>query len=246
MFIIIDVILVAILVICMIVGWKKGFIDEILRLLSGLIAFFIALFLTPHVAPVLNDNLFYGRISGYMSEKMDDIDREKDGDIFGSGSANEAFRDLLEKLGADYEQIKESVTERAEKNDEEVKQSITEKAAKPVSYAIAYAISFIVIFLLAILLLWLLRHVLNLAAKLPVIKTANQILGLVVGALFGVLIIWVISAMLKLGLPYLSNMAPKIFPSDLFERSYVLRMTYYLNALRGAVDFSYIKRLLGM
>ena len=77
MFILIDVILVAVLVICMIIGWVKGFIDEVLRLLSGLLAFFIALFLTPHIAPVLNDHLFYGRISGYMSEQMDEIDRRE-------------------------------------------------------------------------------------------------------------------------------------------------------------------------
>ena len=103
-----------------------------------------------------------------------------------------------------------------------------------------------VLFLVSLLLLWILRHVLDLAAKLPVIKTANKILGLAVGAVLGVLIVWVLSAMLKLGLPYLSVMAPKVFPPDLFERSYVLRLTYYLNALRGAVDFSYIKRLIGI
>ena len=63
--------------------------------------------------------------------------------------------------------------------------------------------------------------------------------------LLGVLFVWVISALLKLGLPYLTIMAPKIFPEDLFERSIILNLTYYLNVLRGALDFSYIKKLLG-
>lgn len=246
MFILIDVILVAVLVICMIIGWVKGFIDEVLRLLSGLLAFFIALFLTPHIAPVLNDHLFYGRISGYMSEQMDEIDRNNEGDMLEEGKANDALRALLEKLGADYDEIKESISKRANDGEQALKEGITEKAAKPVSYAISYAICFVVLFLVSLLLLWILRHVLDLAAKLPVIKTANKILGLAVGAVLGILIVWVLSAMLKLGLPYLSVMAPKVFPPDLFERSYVLRLTYYLNALRGAVDFSYIKRLIGI
>ena len=63
MYIVIDIILAAIVIICLIVGWKRGFIDEALRLLSGIIAFFCAYFITPYAAPYVNEHLFYGRIS---------------------------------------------------------------------------------------------------------------------------------------------------------------------------------------
>ena len=246
MYIVIDIILAAIFIICLIVGWKRGFIDEALRLLSGIIAFFCAYFITPYAAPYVNEHLFYGRISEYTSKVLGGLENGGGASaLFGDGEANETFRKFIEKFGADYDQLKQSVIERADQSTEAIVTGLTEKIANPVSYAISYALCFIVIFIAALLVLWLIRHLLNLAAKLPVLKTANKILGLVLGGLLGVLFVWVISALLKLGLPYLTIMAPKIFPEDLFERSIILNLTYYLNVLRGALDFSYIKKLLG-
>ena len=97
MHIIIDVILAAILVIFIIIGWKKGFIDMIMRLLSGLIAFLCALLLTPKIAPVVNDKLFYNSISNYMSSAIEKINGENgEGELFKSGDANDSFRALLD------------------------------------------------------------------------------------------------------------------------------------------------------
>lgn len=244
-YIIVDLILAAIIIICTIIGFIKGFIDQVLDLVSGIAAFFTAYFVTPLVAPFVNEHLFYNKIATQTSNVLHNM-YEGSGisALFSGGEVNEAFKNFISKFGADYDSLKQSFSEKAASSAEEAISGITEKVANPVSYAISYALCFIVIFIAALFLLWLIKHLLDLAAKLPVIKHANKALGLVTGALLGILVVWVVSLGLKLGLPYLHVMAPEVFPEDLFEKSYVLRFSYYLNALRSMIDLSYINNLI--
>ena len=247
MFIIVDIVLVAIIALCMFIGWKRGFIDQILTFFSGLIAFVAAYLLTPLLAPLVSKHLFFTQISQKASELIHNIgDGISGAELFGGGKANETFRAILQRFGADYDVIKEKFASLVSEGSDKASDAIATHIAEPVSLALSYALCFIVIFIAALILLWILKHVLNLAAKLPVIEKANQALGLVFGALIGIIIVWVLSAMIKLCLPYLNILQPEVFPEDLFEKSFVLRLTYYLNAIRSLVDFSYIKKLLGV
>ena len=238
-YIIYDAVLVLIIVLGMIIGYVKGFIDQVLDLLSGIAAFFAAYFLTPLIAPFISRQFLLTEISQKIAELVGGLGEG----IFGDGAANETFRTITEKFGADYDAIKSEYLTAASQNWKTAGDAIADRIAEPVAMALSYALCFIVIFLLALFILWLIKHLLDLAAKLPVLKHANKFLGLVTGGLLGILIVWVLSLGLKLGLPYLNTLAPAVFPEDLFERSYVLRFAYYLNALRSVFDLSYIKTL---
>ena len=226
-YIIFDIALAAIFIICMIVGLVKGFIDQILDLASGIVAFVSAYFLTPLVAPFVSRQFFLKLISQKIAEAVSGLGAG----IFENGAANETFRSITERFGADYDAFGGTwyMTEII--------------IAEPVSLALSYALCFVVIFILVLFILWLIKHLLDLAAKLPAIKHANKILGLVAGALLGVLVVWVISFGLKLGLPYLNTVAPSVFPEDLFDKSLVLRFCYEINAVRTIIDTSYLNNL---
>ena len=246
MHIVIDIILVVIIGLCAFIGYKRGFINQIIDLLSGIIAFFTAYFVTPLVAPFISERLFYSGISSHISDVLNGIlNGTGASELFGDGQANENFRNFLSKFGADYDSIKEGFMTKAAESSEDAVAGITDKVASPVSYAVAYALCFILIFILALIILWIIKRLLNLAAKLPVLSHANKILGVVAGVIIGILIVWLLSIILKLCLPCLHAAAPSVFPEDLFERSYVLRLVYYLNVLRAMIDFSYIKKLVG-
>lgn len=239
-YIIYDAALAGIIALCMIVGFKKGFIDQILDLVSGIAAFFTAYFVTPLVAPFISKQLFLPKISQKIAEAIGGLG---DG-IFEKGSSNEAFRSMVEKFGADYDVIKDKYMTMASEQWDKAGDAIAEHIAEPVSLSISYALCFVVIFIAALFILWLIKHLLDLAAKLPVLKHANKALGLVAGALLGILVVWVVSLGLKLGLPYLNTLSPDVFPEDLFEKSYLLRFMYFLNILRAKIDFSYIKTMI--
>lgn len=245
MYLAVDAVLVAVIALSAFIGYKKGFIDEILDLVSGIVAFFAAYFLTPLAAPYVNDHFLFDKISQKAADLINGLIAGSGGDVFGDGSANETFRSIVGKFGADYDVIKDRFTGMMSQQSAKAVSAISTHIAKPVSYALSYALCFIIIFIAALFILWLIKRLLDLAAKLPPLEKANKALGLIVGVLFGILFVWVISVVLKLGLPYLSVMAPSVFPEDLFEKSYVFRAAYYLNALRSMVNISYINKLLG-
>ena len=238
-YIIFDIALAAIFIICMIVGFVKGFIDQILDLVSGIVAFVSAYFLTPLVAPFVSRQFFLKLISQKIAEAVSGLGAG----IFENGAANETFRSITERFGADYDAIKNEYMTMASTEWDKAGEAITNRIAEPVSLALSYALCFVVIVILVLFILWLIKHLLDLAAKLPVIKHANKILGLVAGALLGVLVVWVISFGLKLGLPYLNTVAPSVFPEDLFDKSLVLRFCYEINAVRTIIDTSYLNNL---
>ena len=244
MYIIIDIVLLAIIVICMIIGWVKGFFDQIISLFSGVIAFFVAYFVTPLVAPFVSEHLFYNRISEKAAELIHGLEGNA-AELFTTSKANETFKNILERFGADYGAIQTKFADSVSQQADKALDGIATHIAEPVSYALSYALCFVVIFILVLVALWIIKHLLKLTEKLPVIKQANKTLGLVVGLILGIVIVWVLSAMIKLGLPYLNVVAPEVFTEDLFERSIILKFTYYLNAVRAMIDFSYIKKLLG-
>ena len=241
MYIAADAVLLAVIIICAIIGLVKGFINQILDLFSGIAAFFTAYFLSPLLAPFVNSRLFYGPISNYASGVISNMYGSAGvAELFGDGPVNESFRSFIGKFGADYDAIRQSFAEKAAHSAEEAIAGITEKVVSPVSYALAYALCFIVIFISALVLLWLIKHLLNLAAKLPVLKQANKILGLVAGTALGILVVWVITIGLKLALPYLNVMAPSAFPEDLFDKTFLLKFFYNVNVLRPLINISKI------
>ncbi len=246
MYIIVDIVLLAIVVLSMIIGYIKGFINEILDLLSGIAAFFAAYFITPLIAPFVSKQFFLTQISQKAAELIYGLsDKAGNIELFGEGAANETFRGLLERFGADYGAIKDKFMAMLSEQSDKAVDGISNNIAEPVSYALSYALCFVAVFILALLILWFIKHLLNLAAKIPPIKKANKALGLVAGALLGILIVWVLALGVKLGLPYLNIIAPEVFNEDLFEKSYVLRFSYYINALRPLLNISLFTNLSG-
>ena len=96
--------------------------------------------------------------------------------------------DLLHKLGVG-ESIKEIILDVIAKNEQSnLGLGIMEKTAEASSVMVVNVISFIAVIILAKFVLTLLIKSLNIITKLPVIKQANALLGMVVGLLSGILI----------------------------------------------------------
>lgn len=96
--------------------------------------------------------------------------------------------DFLHKLGVG-ESITEIIFDVISKNEQtNLGLGIMEKTAEASSVVVVNVISFIAVIILAKFVLTLLIKSLNIITKLPVIKQANALLGMVVGFLSGILI----------------------------------------------------------
>lgn len=96
--------------------------------------------------------------------------------------------DLLHKLGVD-EVITEIILGVISKNEQvNLGLGIMEKTAEASSVGVVNVISFIAVIILTKFVITLLIKSLNIITKLPVIKQANALLGMIVGFLSGILV----------------------------------------------------------
>ena len=235
MSLVIDLILVLIIVISIIVGYKRGFADRALGLLSGVAAFIIAFLTAPKLQQFIYERFVFNRLTVFISEKLSALAEGSNfKNLLEEGAANESLKAFLANIGVNYDSVCEQISSGG------AAESISQNISEPVARIAAYALAFIIIFLGALLALFLIRLIFKALVKLPVLKTADKVLGVIFGAVIGIAVVWVISIALKMSLPYLTALWPQLFPEDLFETSYILRLFYDVNALKDIFDYKKI------
>lgn len=145
-----DIILIAVLLIFVRAGAKKG----LMKTLFGAVSTLLSLLLTA---------LIYNRFSQMLY--------------------NSVLGDYIREL------VKKGLEEKMQKG---TIIPLIDKATETASMIIINIISFVIIIFVTRLIIAFLSRVLNIAAKLPVIKQLNFILGMIAGAVSGILICYII------------------------------------------------------
>ncbi len=175
-----DIIGIIILILFAAWGMRKGFVKSIYSLGSLILSLILALTLYPPVSSFLKDSVVYDYVQlnvykVFSEEKTEEIKVEE--------------TDSVLKLP---EKLKESIVTTAE----ETTAAITESVAKSVADIAINLLSILVVFLLVKLLLWIILKLFDILSKLPLIRTANKLLGGLTGLLYGFLLIYILLALL--------------------------------------------------
>lgn len=205
-----DIIIIAILLVNVIAGAKKGFVYTAYRFLRLIISFIAAYFFAKPLAEIIKTTPIHSSLSKSLEGSLSNyIDNAVSGVVHGSaenisehiqasdsgiGALLKAFGRSPEEIAAEYSRLME---QKAETAAEDLKQFII----TPVTDAITIAISFILIFAISLLVLYLVMKLLNLVAEAPVINVLNRLLGGVAGAIAAIIQIFVISIILDALLP---------------------------------------------
>ena len=244
MSIFVDLILIAVLVLAVLLGRRRGFVRTVMHLVSGIIAFIAAYLFTPPLASLFYEKVFFSRISDTIHGALTNLIGTRDpAAVFADTEAKGALTDIFAKFNVSYEDAVAHFSESVKAGVADATTSVAEYAAAPVANAISYVLSFVLIFVVAIILLTVLTHVLDLVTKLPILKTANRLLGAIAGFIHGLVIVWVITLALRFALPYLHTLNAGMFPLTMFEDSFLLRTIYSLNAFKGVfLNNSFVSR----
>ncbi len=164
---------VAIIVVCGFIGRCKGLVKIVLSMVATIVSIFISSVLTTPVCE-------------FMKDKFDVIDKIKD--IVADTLKDVKIDDVsyIEKLELP-DVIKDKIIAGVQGIEIPVKDYVIESIA---SVALS-AVVFIVIFVIATIAVSIAISVLDILAKLPLIKQANQAAGFVAGAIYGVVVVWV-------------------------------------------------------
>ena len=180
-------------------GWRVGFVKSVFSLLSTIAVIVITILVSPIVTDILKSNeTITGAIAGKLELVIDlsgiaenlSPDEEKD---------PAAFIDGLELPDSIKNTIKDSLTETMEEKEEKAAAFVGESLDVLEAYIcelltniILNAIGFFVTFLVAAVGIAILCFVLDVLSKLPVLHQINTLAGLGLGALEGLVILWIV------------------------------------------------------
>lgn len=200
------------------IGYRRGFVKEVVSMFFVLLSVALVWFVNPYVNDFLrNHTPLYDTV---QSSCQDYVEAQLDGS---STTGTQDQSGLIESLG-----LPDFLTEGlAENNNASVYQyldvtTFTDYVTDYLAVAVVNGVSFLLSFLLATLLIRMVTYALDIIARLPVINGINRITGAVVGILKGLLFVWI--AFLILTVFCNTEIGQQILL--LVEKDYILKYLY--------------------
>lgn len=211
---IIDICIILTIIIAVLIGKKVGLIKYLVSMCSLILSLVLALILCRPLGNFLIQNtqidekIKEGVIS---SIGVEDIELDTDNKL------PESFNKYLNKASEDINESKDK---------------IQDNMATKISRNIVYVISYVLVFIIAKVIILVLSIVGKIVEKLPVLKQANEIGGMVCGAVYGVLIIYIAISIFSAVSPVLKEN----FITNQINKGYVGRYIYNNNIVVKSIN----------
>ena len=188
MTIIVDLIILAIIVLCVIVGYIKGLTGALIKILSFVLSIVIAFILFIPISNLIINNT-------QIDENIAQSIREM---IIGNNNDTQIEENMPSTI-TDY------IGQKVDEASDSAKETVVDSTAREVSLTIVKAGTWIALFIVARILLILLRFITSLIAKLPIIKQFDKVGGVIYGLLEGLIIVYVVLAIISFASPMMSG-----------------------------------------
>lgn len=196
---IIDIILAALLAVCLIVGRKRGFVKSLMDLASNLIAFILARVVSVQLAPQIFAQYFEQRAYSSLNRELASAESSASSQVQSAlDSIPESLDGFLGMLGVDKKSMASALSQKLEESGADIAEVLMNNIVSPVLTAIIKLLVFVAVFVLAVLILKIATLLLDKLTELPAVKQANEIFGLLFGAVKGVIVIAVACFALEL------------------------------------------------
>ena len=242
------IIVATIFIVCIAVGYIRGFLKLGISLLSTVLTLVIVLLLSPYVADALAE---FTPVDDFIEKKtveafMPEIPTDQLAQLDLSGTSLEdliTYEDVLDIIGeipkdTQIQEIEDAPIPQflkdqlMENNNSTIyselgADSFPQYVAAYISRLVLQLVSFLVTFLLAIIIVKALMFAVNIIGELPVLGLVNHIAGGVLGLVLAVVIVWV--GFLVMTLAYSTDAGTACF--EMMEKSRILRFLYETNPL---------------
>ena len=187
MSLIIDLVVVGLIALFVFIGIKRGFVKEIVSLVGFIVALVLAFSLSNVGAELAYDNFIDASVQDSVKQSItDSVKNDADGIL---NSVPEEFISAAKTIGIDIEAaVNDSIGVNISDTAQNVALKISHDIARPVVTTLIRVILFLVLFIIIRILIGWLGKVLNIFARLPVLHSANKLLGGIVGFLRGTVI----------------------------------------------------------
>ena len=206
-----DIFLLAIIVLNIIIGYKRGLIKAIVSICAFLIAIIVSLLLYKPISNIIINNT-----------SIDDQIKEL---IINNNTQNEENKEEL--TNQESSAIEKYISNKIKDTEEEAKTKTIEIVAETVSIKAIQILTAIIIFILVRIIIILLKIFTDAISELPIIKQFNQIGGITYGIIKSIIIIYLILTILFVVISINGNG----IISRTIEESYVTKYLYENNII---------------
>lgn len=237
--IVIDLILIAIVAVSAFLAAKKGFIGTVFSLISVILAVILSIALCNHVSGFINDNFVKPSVKSYIIGVVDSSSIGKSYDdalnSIDVASTVKSMPDGLKKVLQLADIDTDEIVEKAQKtvsDSKEAKDKLIDSIANPISSAISRVIALLVLFVVLSIALWFVCKVITAITKaIPFGKSLNTFGGLALGAVKGLIIVFVISIFFTAVSKGVDPKSNNIFSQKTIDSTVVLKTVSDLNPI---------------
>ncbi len=221
-----DLMFVATVLLCIIVGYKRGAAKSLVTLLGFFASFLIAVFLGDFLTNFVYDSYLSSAIINSVKDSLQT-------DLVSANVTLPPFVSLVMSLTSfDYEKELLSAVANAPTSIA----TAFESAVKPVVVSVlSFVLTTIIFVVLYFVFRFILRKILLFVFELPVISFFNKLLGGVCGLLISLCIVSIVAFLLKTVMPYITNI-PYILSESTIYNSYIFYHFYSGNIFSAIIS----------
>lgn len=198
-----DIFLVLVFVLVLVIDTKRGFVKAVWGFARAAASVILSLIFGGALGVLFYKIFMLDAVTTTVYSTLEPLIGLTNGsyDISAVFEGNEGFTALLARFGVTAESLQEKFGGITNATQDTVRE-MAEHIAAPIADTLSTVLGFVVIFIVSMIALYIVGKVVDLLAKLPVIKTLNSFLGAVFGAASGFIYVWIICLVLGMIIEY--------------------------------------------
>ena len=232
----IDIIFALTAIIIIVVSTRRGFIRNIMRIVSFVLSIIIAATFCKTVAGIISSRWLDAKVSGIVGEQIASLSQKEGGESYDLerlfDTEQSDFMKLLQRFGADVDQIAEDYGAITAGTEETVRE-LSERISHSITDVLSRVLAFLGLFLASVLVLSLISWLLGLVARLPVLKQLNGFLGFLCGVILAAGFLFVFSTVGLYLFEQLHAVFPDSIPESIAEDSFALKHFSSIDSIKA-------------
>lgn len=193
MFNLIDLILLAVIACFVFVGAKNGFVRTLLSFVAKIASLVVAYFVSDMYAETVYNSFLKESVLGAIEKQIASTDADNFSQQFETAvqSIPDSLLKIAETFGMDMHALKEQSGDLNLTG--ELVSALEQSVAGPIVVIVCRILIFVIVSAVASFLLGIVVNIISNIVKLPVLRTANKLLGAVLGLLNGAVCVFILS-----------------------------------------------------
>ncbi|MBS5737438.1 MAG: CvpA family protein [Clostridiales bacterium] len=238
----IDLLLIAVFVIAILLAARKGLVRGIIGLIGNVVAVVVAFMFSGSLGSYINSNFLYQPMrqwvinmlsptSGGTTASISDLNFDE---LF--SDMPQFFSEILKHLGLNSSQLAESYSSMKVNGVEEAKSAVIDMMVSPMADICGRVIAFVVIFILALIAINIIVWLLDFVVELPILRQINKIGGIVLGAINGILFVFILAGVINISIGYIMNDRTAEEIDKIEESTVIYKTVNSINPVRMIFD----------